>query len=879
MTQLYGYWGLTTSETSLYEFKVPLALDPTKTLKGFTLRDNDPDRNWTYRGLVVMAATAFATGTVGDVDATTSIVSVSPDLIPNDAATQSTITVNVFDDDYDAVGGLGEGAFSVVVTGTGNNPVTWVGEGATGVYTWTMTGDTPGDKTVSVTADSVGLSMQPTITVYDANKPTQGTLDALPTDIPDDGAYPSVLTIELANAGGTPASGYTSDITVVQTAGSGTTSIGTVSEPDPTGNPGVYEVEVTGTGLGDAEVTVYVYQGTGDEVVLGPAALTVFTPGAGDYPLADASNTATAVTDTDRTSNELITLDGSVSHDDTGITNYAWSYATGDHIVLYSGVDSVVMDVPLSIGVHELVLTVTDADSHTHSDAITITISPPDDTSVQLDISGQGPEAADDGFTLDAILGWKESRELGAYDADYDPGRNIAELQGRLANGVFLQGGYVPMGNGNLLVGATRNVVWWNYGSTTVVLGDQGLPDHGILCGADRIYHVASIEGNATLAGDWTEVADPQHPTATEDPEDPGTWIPDGLMENRPNVLAIHTEHSSGTFQLAEAVAVLPAAQQVPYDDINFLLATSNGDRARNVEIRAIYTDDSEALLYAFSTEEGGSGPAMYGDPADDPLGHFVPVYTSTRVYNVSTYYWGNIGAGPTERILWEFETPLALNPAKALKAIKVVDSNPSLNWNARGLTVFAASAHEASGAPLEVTAALAAGEDWVYQNTETTTADRHTSLATISLVSEASPGEVYDVSIADDGPGTNFTLGAVVDNRPGEQTLTVPIIGGRVGASTPGGGGAAYNVTLTVEGQTSTQSDTADVSLTLRYIGDVDGSGAPGAQDKQFFNQRLNNVATAYPDRCYDLNGSGGAPNAEDKQVMNQVLNGVSLP
>ena len=83
----------------------------------------------------------------------------------------------------------------------------------------------------------------------------------------------------------------------------------------------------------------------------------------------------------------------------------------------------------------------------------------------------------------------------------------------------------------------------------------------------------------------------------------------------------------------------------------------------------------------------------------------------------------------------------------------------------------------------------------------------------------------------------------------------------------------------MCIRDRTSTETDTADVSLALRYIGDVDGSGAPGAQDKQFFNQRLNNVATAYPDRCYDLNGSGGAPNAEDKQVMNQVLNGVSLP
>ena len=166
---------------------------------------------------------------------------------------------------------------------------------------------------------------------------------------------------------------------------------------------------------------------------------------------------------------------------------------------------------------------------------------------------------------------------------------------------------------------------------------------------------------------------------------------------------------------------------------------------------------------------------------------------------------------------------------ANPLSPTALDDQIPALE--ARGVVVVA-------GAPLEVTAALEDGEDWVYQNTETTTADRHTSLATITLVSEASPGEVYNVSIADDDPvGCNFTLGTITDKRPGQQELTVEIVGGRTGASTPGTAGAAYTVTLTVEGQTSTETDTADVSLALRYIGDVDGSGAPGAQDKQFFN------------------------------------------
>jgi len=168
----------------------------------------------------------------------------------------------------------------------------------------------------------------------------------------------------------------------------------------------------------------------------------------------------------------------------------------------------------------------------------------------------------------------------------------------------------------------------------------------------------------------------------------------------------------------------------------------------------------------------------------------------------------------------------------------------------------------------------------WVYQNTQTTTQDRHMCIATITLVSEATPGEPYTVSIADDGPGgANFTRGTVTDYRPAPQMLTVEILGGRVGPSTIGVGGAAYNVTITLQGQTSGQSDSAQVQVSLIRIGDINRDGSLTGTDRQFFNQRLNNVATPYTDRSYDLDGSGGAPTGTDKQVMNQALNNIPLP
>jgi len=200
-------------------------------------------------------------------------------------------------------------------------------------------------------------------------------------------------------------------------------------------------------------------------------------------------------------------------------------------------------------------------------------------------------------------------------------------------------------------------------------------------------------------------------------------------------------------------------------------------------------------------------------------------------------------------------------------------DLDSSANFCVKALAVKRA-------AVLEITAAVTPGEGWVYQNTQTTTADRHASLVTVSLLSEAHPGEAYAVSIADNGPdGSNFTCGTPIDNRPGEQTLTVPVVGGRAGASTPGPDGDPYTVTVTVEGQTSGQVAMAHVPLVLRMLGDVNGDGTRTGSDKQYFNQRMNNASTPYPDRCYDLDGSGGVPTGTDKQVMNQVLNNVPLP
>jgi len=835
-----SYSTIATGSRYLWTFTTPLSLDPTRVLEAIQIETHSSTGK--SNAVWLFAATAYPAGAAGGVDADQSTVEATPDLIPNDSATASTITVVCKDADQNRVSGLEEDDFYVLVTGAGNNPVVFVGEGESGVYTFTMTSDTPGDKTISVTADTVAITMQPTVTVYDASKPTQGTVDALPDAIPDDGQYSSILTIELANAAGTPMSGYAGDVTVEQSAGIGTATRSTVTEPDPTGNPGVYEVEVTGTGFGDVELTVYVYRGEADEATIGdPATITVFTPGVNDYPLADAGDDVT-VEDADGDSKEEITLDALGSYDDSGITNYLWQEGTR---TVYSGPDAVVL-VDMLLGVHDLTLTVSDAASNSHTDFATISVLPPvDDDSVQLDISGA--------YNFDGFISGAES----AHAQQYDPRGEWGLVRRQVPNHVF--GENQSMGN------VARCIVWEGQAGYAV-----GIPASGLIHTTYGTYELST----ELDSGDFPKAClmttdDAPYPAPPPDEEQQIWDCPKGRLLMPDNV----------TFAWSQAVSIaLPGDQQKAYEDVNFIFEGTDG----KVSIYANYAGEGE----------GTDGTLIWEAPVLD-LGE-PPVPTQTGIPTLlgassnpdivsallTDNTWGVTGDCSTIRIddgnLWTFASGLALNPGKTLVGITVDVVSGA------GVTIYAASAHESSGVPLEILAEVPAEEEWVYQNTPATTLDRHVSIATITLVSEATPGEVYDISIADDGPpGANFTLGDVTDNRLVDDTMTVEILGGRVGASTIGAGGeaTAYNVTITLQGLASGKSDSAQVQVSLLRIGDINRDGSLTGSDRQLFNQRLNNVATGYLDRTFDLDGSGGAPTGTDKQVMNQALNNVPLP
>ena len=184
---------------------------------------------------------------------------------------------------------------------------------------------------------------------------------------------------------------------------------------------------------------------------------------------------------------------------------------------------------------------------------------------------------------------------------------------------------------------------------------------------------------------------------------------------------------------------------------------------------------------------------------------------------------------------------------------------------------------------PLGISASL--DHDWVYQNTEVTTQDRHQCTLTVRVSANALAGEVYQVtSVVEAGVALrNFrleagSLPATLVPVGDELVGHIDILGGRRGESIA----PLYQaLTVTVAGQQRGQVATVNVPLVLRTLGDIDGDGAVTAADKLQMNKALNGLATlpGIGLRELDLTGDGVTVNAEDKLVINQVLNGLAVP
>lgn len=212
---------------------------------------------------------------------------------------------------------------------------------------------------------------------------------------------------------------------------------------------------------------------------------------------------------------------------------------------------------------------------------------------------------------------------------------------------------------------------WYDRLDRPMATAQGGTPYDGVIAGADRDYHIASVGGNSTLSGNWLEVADPS------------------TGASQPNVISVEANHNRFDHQIMSSTAVLPAGQQVEYTDTNFLLAAQDrADLARNMAIYALYGDGTdEELLYSFDTADGGSGPEVLGSATAG----FSTAYTAELIYNTPSGPKGAMSEVTAD--LYEFSSPLVLDSSKTLYGLRIEDTNPTLQWNSRGLTVFAASA------------------------------------------------------------------------------------------------------------------------------------------------------------------------------------------
>ena len=287
----------------------------------------------------------------------------------------------------------------------------------------------------------------------------------------------------------------------------------------------------------------------------------------------------------------------------------------------------------------------------------------------QLDISG--------GFNLDVWCGPTEFQALLAH-----PGYHLTDMQGGLAEGV----GMWIVGRDQFLISNTTAAPGFDQpysiastaGHPVWKQGTQGTPEDGVLPGADRTYHMASVLGNATLAGDWTEEA----------------GAPYYGMEPLPNTMCVMTPHSTYEFQVAQVTAELPAGQKGRYNNINFVLAAANmAHLARYMRIYALYGADGsdEQLLYRFE-DAVADGPRIIDN---DGGADFRIVYTFDEVYMISDDPGSEAGLFVEQQgSLYEFAEPLDLDPNKILWGVRLADDRPGTTGQARGLAVFAATAY-----------------------------------------------------------------------------------------------------------------------------------------------------------------------------------------
>ncbi len=521
-------------------------------------------------------------------------------------------------------------------------------------------------------------------------------------------------------------------------------------------------------------------------------------------------------------------------------------------------------------------------------------------TPVPLDISS--------GFNIDAITGPAEAT------AGIAAGQNQRAFMGNSETTNQVSALCDDYGNADYaMFVADTNATTYNGNAVT---GSQGLPAGGYLgagaCGSDRPYYLPSTNGVAPspLLGDWTEN------------------VPVVATRNKSNMIQIGQAYNMATWVTRSLQVLLPAGQQTPYVNVNFVLTGGGTGGAgfaagKGFKIFAVYTDSSTALLYQFTNtvDVGGDG-AYFGpqiDAADDTYvvpSDFTKIYTCAEYWNDGS---GATGAGypctPYTRGLWKlytFATPLPLNSAKCLMGFIFQDPDTSTNYAPRRLGVFAATA--VPPAPVTLTTLVSPPGAGTVTVTPSQAAYSPSTVVTIqaasntgySFVSWSVTGGVVTSA------GSAVTTLAITNNctllavyEPSSYSGTENVTGGTIILSNRGPFTYGQVITITASAQPGflfsgwsvtgasslSNSAAASTSLTVygnftltagfavRSPGDINSDGKVDQNDLNLLNARLNGLSLApYTDADYDVNRDGVVTTA-DRVRLRKILNGLTAP
>ena len=158
-------------------------------------------------------------------------------------------------------------------------------------------------------------------------------------------------------------------------------------------------------------------------------------------PIANAGPDQT-VKDLDGDGVELVSLDGSASHDDNG-TIVAYEWREGATVIG----SSVTLTVPLAIGTHTLTLEVTDNDGRTATDTVVVKVDPP----TVVTITASAPQALEAGLQAGALTVTRDG-DLGApltvqyvVSGSASPGSDYQTLPGTVSFAVGAATATIPV--------------------------------------------------------------------------------------------------------------------------------------------------------------------------------------------------------------------------------------------------------------------------------------------------------------------------------------------------------------------------------------------------------------------------------------------------